>query len=436
MSDRVVPDEDRSRPEPAQSGDGAERDHRRLSLLDEQACKPEAPQKQDERREPTPPPHEDRDRREDDRSDQKKNDKEDRDGKSEDKDDDEKKPHVGIIDRVRQHPFITLGIAVVLIAAIVAGVLWYLNSLHYESTDDAFVDARVAPISTQVAGAIVDVPVTDNQMVEKGAVLVRIDDRDYKAALAQAKAQVDQARASIDNLTAQIGAQQASIDQAEKQVTQAQAALDLSRQENTRFQGLLKAGAGTREQADQTSSDFQQKQAALAAGQANLLGAQKQVGVLRSQQKVVEAQLEQANAQEAAAQANMSRTSVLAPVDGRATRITAANGLYAQPGQSVMMFVPRTLWITANFKETQLTYMRPGQPVDIYIDAYPGRAIRGHVDSIQAGSGTVFSLLPAENATGNYVKVVQRVPVKIVFDAPPDVYIGPGMSVTPTVRVR
>src|SRR5262249_37743310 len=121
---------------------------------------------------------------------------------------------------------------------------------------------------------------------------------------------------------------------------------------------------------------------------------------------------------------------------GRTTKISAAKGAYAQPGQALMMFVPTTVWITANFKETQLTDMRPGQPVSIAVDAYPGRTFAGHVESIQAGSGAAFSLLPPENATGNYVKVVQRVPVKVVFDEAPDVHLGPGMSVIPRVRVR
>jgi membrane fusion protein (multidrug efflux system) len=136
------------------------------------------------------------------------------------------------------------------------------------------------------------------------------------------------------------------------------------------------------------------------------------------------------------AQTNLDRTVIHAPEDGRVAKLTAAKGAYAQPGQSQMVLVPRNVWVTANFKETQLSDMRVGQPVDIEIDAYPDKTFHGYVQSIQAGSGTVFSLLPAENATGNYVKVVQRVPVKIVFDKPPGVYLGPGMSVVPDVKVR
>jgi membrane fusion protein (multidrug efflux system) len=136
------------------------------------------------------------------------------------------------------------------------------------------------------------------------------------------------------------------------------------------------------------------------------------------------------------ARTNLDRTTVRAPEEGRVAKLSAARGAYTQPGQVQMMFVPRRVWVTANFKENQLADMRVAQPVDISVDAYPGKTFHAHVDSIQPGSGTVFSLLPAENATGNYVKVVQRVPVKIVFDEPPDVYLGPGMSVEPSVRVR
>ena len=172
-----------------------------------------------------------------------------------------------------------------------------------------------------------------------------------------------------------------------------------------------------------------QAKASFAAAQANAVANEKQEGVLK-------AQLESARAQLAQAATNLSRTIITAPVAGRVTQLTAAKGAYAAVGQALMMFVPRDVWVTANFKETQLDLMHPGQPVDIEIDAYPDRTFEGHVDSVQAGSGTAFSLLPAQNATGNYVKIVQRVPVKIVFNKPPDVLLGPGMSVVPTVKVR
>ena len=299
---------------------------------------------------------------------------------------------------------------------------WWLHARNYESTDDAFIDTRTVQISAQVAAAIVDVPVTDNQLVEAGAELVRLDDRDYVAAH-------DQEQANVNNLAAQIAAQKAKIDQAEKQAAQAQAALIFAQQEDDRYQRLVKTDSVTVEQAQQYASNLMQAQATYAAAQANAIATEKQVPVLEAQLKTSEAQLAQADA-------NLSRSIITAPVAGRVTRLTAAKGQYAAIGQALMMFVPRDVWVTANFKETQLDLMRPGQPVAIEIDSYPDRTFKGHVDSIQSGSGTAFSLLPAENATGNYVKIVQRVPIKIVFDQPPDVLLGPGMSVVPTVKVR
>jgi membrane fusion protein, multidrug efflux system len=300
--------------------------------------------------------------------------------------------------------------------------LWWLNARHYESTDDAFIDARTVQISAQVAAAIINVPVTDNQMVEAGAELVRLDDRDYIA-------QRDAAQASVNNYMAQIVTQKAKIDQADRQAAQAQAALTFAQQQADRYQLLAKQGTATVETAQQYSSNLQQSQAAYAAAQANAVAAEKQGPVL-------EAELKNAQAQLAQAEANLSRTIIIAPTAGRVTHLSAAKGAYAAVGQALMMFVPRDVWVTANFKETQLDLMRPGQPVDITIDAYPDRVFKGHVDSVQSGSGTAFSMLPAENATGNYVKIVQRVPVKIVFDQPPDVLLGPGMSAVPVVKVR
>ena len=336
----------------------------------------------------------------------------------------------------RRHPFVATLIAIIALLAIIGGVFWWLQARQYESTDDAFIDARTVTISAQISGLITDVPVTDNQAVKAGTVLVRIDDSDYRVSLEQARAQVAQAEAAIANADAQIEAQAAKVDQARKQAAQAKAALDFAEKQNQREQALAKTGAGTEEAAQQAASTYIQDQAAYASAEANVVAAQKQTVVLQAEKKSDLAQLQQAKAGLHQAEVTLSRTKITAPVDGYATAISAATGAYTQPGQALMMFVPKNVWVTANFKETQLDLMRPGQPVDIEIDAYPDHSFHGHVDSVQAGSGTAFSLLPPQNATGNYVKVVQRVPVKIVFDKPPDVYLGPGMSVVPTVKVR
>ena len=336
----------------------------------------------------------------------------------------------------KRHPYVSTAVGVVLLLVVAGAVLWWLHARQYESTDDAFIDARTVTIAAEVSGRIVDVPVNDNQLVDAGTVLARIDDSDYRAALDQADAQMAEAEAAATDIAAQIEAQNAKIEQARKQVAQAQAALDFAAAENKRNQELLSRGTSTQQQAQQASSTLRQSQAELDSAQANVIAAQKQVLVLNAQAKSAQAKIAEAAANQRRARTALARTAIVAPTAGRATEISAAEGTYAQPGQILMMFVPRQVWVKANFKETQLDLMRPGQPVDIEIDTYPHKTFHGHVDSIQAGSGTAFSLLPAENATGNFVKVVQRVPVKIVFDTPPDVYLGPGMSVVPSVKVR
>ncbi len=344
-----------------------------------------------------------------------------------------KRPNV-----LRRHPvWFVLG-GIVLIALGVAGYFYWLTALHpYESTDDAFVDARQFAVAPKVSGYVVDVAVTDNQHVVPGDVLFRIDPRDYRIALDQANAQVAAAEASIRNIDAQVAAQQAQVDVAKAQVEQADAALEFANEDADRYRTLAQRGAGTVQQSQQSSSNLQQQQANLSRAKASVVAAQKQVGALDAQKASAQASLAQAQAQRAQAELNLGYTTLHAEQAGRVVRLTGAKGQYAQAGQSLSMFVPDRKWVTANFKETQITDMRPGQSVDIEIDAYPDRKITGHVDSVQPGSGTAFSLLPAENATGNYVKVTQRIPVKIgVENWPQDVAIGPGMSIVPTVRVR
>lgn len=346
------------------------------------------------------------------------------------------KPKPSLWERAREHPWVLIGAAIALVVLLLAVLLWWLHARHYESTDDAFIDTRTATISPQVSGSIASVIVTDNQVVQAGDVLVLLDDTTFRAQLTQAKAQVDQAVANIANLGAQMETQQTRIDQAQKQMTQTQAALTFAQQEFNRAQTLANTNSGTIQQVQQTQSNLKQSEANLGAAEANVTASIKQLTVLRTQREAADAQLESARAQQVLAQTNLGYTKIVAPIEGRVTKLTAAVGSYVALGQALMMFVPQRIWITANFKETQLAYMRPGQPVDISIDAYPSQSFHGHVESIQAGSGTAFSLLPAENATGNYVKVVQRVPVKIVFDNMPGIELGPGMSVVPTVKVR
>jgi membrane fusion protein, multidrug efflux system len=337
----------------------------------------------------------------------------------------------------RRHPIaIALGL-LCLVLALPTGYLYWDYTSHFEATDDAYIASRQFAIAPEVSGYITSVPVTDNEHVNAGDVIARIDDRNYRAALAQAEAQVAASRASIENIDAQISAQQAQISADQAQVDKAQAALVFAQQQAARYQYLANTVAGTVQNAQQYTSQLHQQQATLDTAQATLKLAQRQIEALKAQRDSAVASLAQAKAQREQAQLNLSYTTITAAQAGRIVQLTAAVGQYAQPGTNLTMFVPDDIWLAANFKETQLDQMRPGQPATIQIDAYPERTIHAHVASVQPGSGTAFSVLPAENATGNWVKIVQRVPVKIVMDnAPTDVALGPGMSVESSVRVN
>jgi len=337
---------------------------------------------------------------------------------------------------LRRHPFASVIALVFLLATMGPGYLYWDYARHFETTDDAFIAARQFSVAPKVAGYVIAVPVTDNQHVEAGDVIARIDDRDYRIALEQADAQVGVAEANIQAIDAQISVQQAQVAANSAEVEQAQAGLVFAQEQAARYQNLAKTGYGTVQNEQQFTSQLQQQQSALASAQATLNVTQRQLDALSAQRKSAEASLDQAKAQRDQAELNLSYTTVMAAQAGRVVQLSAATGQFAQQGTALTMFVPDEIWVTANFKETQLDAMRPGQAVSLAIDAYPERTIGGQVASVQPGSGTAFSLLPAENATGNYVKIVQRVPVKLVMNnLPRDVTLGPGMSVIPTVRV-
>jgi membrane fusion protein (multidrug efflux system) len=340
-------------------------------------------------------------------------------------------------DRLQAHWLAASVAAVAFLMAVIGGALYWLDVRHYESTDDAFVAARSFSVAAKVGGYVVTVPVTDNQHVRPGDLLARIDDRDYKIAVEQAEAQAAFAEANVNNFGAQIDSQRAQIDQAKAQLEQAAAQLQFSQQEADRALDLVQKGAGTVQRRQQTKSDLEAQQANTSRAKTAVVAAELQIKVLADQEKGAKASLQKAQAELDQARLNLQYTDVVAAQPGHVVKLSGAKGTFVTAGQSLMMFVPDEVWITANYKETQLRDMRPGQPVEVRIDAYPDRKLTGHVDSVQAGSGTAFSLLPAENATGNFVKVVQRVPVKIVVDNwPPDVPVGPGMSVVPWAKVR
>ena len=338
---------------------------------------------------------------------------------------------------LHRHPIAVAFGLLFLLLALPAGYLYWNYTSHFETTDDAYIAARQFAIAPEASGYITAVPVTDNEHLAAGGVIARIDDRTYRAALAQATAQVAAARANIKNIDAQLDMQQAQISADQAQVDKAQASLVFAQQQASRYDYLAHTIAGTVQNAQQYTSQLHQDQAALDSAQATLKVAQRQIEALKAQRDSAVASLAQAKAQRDQARINLGYTTVMADQPGRVVQLSAGVGEYAQPGTNLTMFVPDDIWIWANFKETQLDHMRPGEPATIDIDAYPERAIHGHVASVQPGSGTAFSLLPAQNATGNWVKIVQRVPVKVVIGNPPtDVALGPGMSVETSVRVN
>jgi membrane fusion protein (multidrug efflux system) len=277
----------------------------------------------------------------------------------------------------------------------------------------------------------------DNQHVAAGQVLLRIDPRDLQARLDQAQAQQASAQAQLEQAHAQVAVQQANLDQARANVAVTDADLLQARQDFDRFRGI-DPRAVTRQQIDSATAGFHAAEAKLQANRQMVAGAQAQVHAAEAQVAAAEASVRQAASATEAARLQLSYCTITAPVSGIATHRTVDPGSYVNPGQAMFALVEDGRWVTANFKETQLEAMRPGQDVQIAVDAVRGIAFRGRLDSFQAGTGSAFSSLPAENATGNYVKILQRLPVKIVFDDDRvnDYVLAPGMSVVPSVRVR
>ena len=337
-----------------------------------------------------------------------------------------------------RRPMALLVLGIVVLALIVGGVLWWLHARRYESTDDAFIDVHMTRVAPQVAGRVLRVAVDDNQEVKRGDVLVEIDPADYQARLDQAAANQATAEANLAQAKAQQVVTQADAEQAKAQVGVAEANATNAAIQLKRDQPLAERQVVSRQTLDNDIANQRSTAANLVAAQKRQASTEAQLAVSAAQVNAAEASVKSAAAQVAQARLNLGYSKVTAAEAGRVARKNVAVGDYVQVGQNLMAMVPDRVWITANFKETQLDLMRVGQPVDIRVDAYPDKTFRGHVDSFQPGSGAVFSLLPPENATGNYVKVVQRVPVKIVFDDPPDAShpLGPGMSVVPRVKVR
>ncbi|HEY0909945.1 MAG TPA: HlyD family secretion protein [Bradyrhizobium sp.] len=315
----------------------------------------------------------------------------------------------------------------------------YLTTGRYlESTDDAYVKADSTIVSPKVSGYLAEVLVGDNEPVKAGQLLARIDDRDFRTALNQAHADVAGSEAAVRNLDAQIALQQPLIEQGTADVAAAEATLQFAQQERARYDDLMKSGSGTVQRAQQTDSELREKVAQLQHGKSGLIAAQKKVDVLTTDRAKAVAQLDHARAVEQQMALNLSYTEISAPVDGTVGARTLRVGQFVQAGTQLMAVVPLdAVYVVANFKETQLTHVRNGQPVEIEIDSFHGTRLKGHVDSLSPASGLEFALLPPDNATGNFTKIVQRVPVKIVLDDHSLTgLLRPGMSAQPTVNTK
>ena len=315
----------------------------------------------------------------------------------------------------------------------------YLTTGRYlETTDDAYVKADSTIISPKVSGYIAEVLVGDNEKVEAGQLLARIDDRDFKTALDQAHADVAASEAAVRNLDAQIELQQPVIQQQAAEVDAAEANLKFAQEERSRYDDLMKSGSGTVQRAQQTDAALREKTAQLQQGKSGLDAAKRRVEVLATDRAKAVAQVDHARAVEHQMALNLSYTRITAPVEGTVGARSLRVGQFVQAGTQLMAVVPLdAVYVVANFKETQLTHVRNGQPVEIRIDSFNSTRLRGHVDSLSPASGLEFALLPPDNATGNFTKIVQRVPVKIVLDD--DSLRGllrPGMSAEPTVNTK
>ena len=331
------------------------------------------------------------------------------------------------------------GSVLLLVGAAEYGNYYWRTGRFLVSTDDAYVEAHSVLISPKVSGYLSDAPVDDNRSVKGGEVLARIDPRDYQTALDQARANVSAAQAAIGALEQQIAQQMLVVEQGRHQVASDQAALIFSQQDFHRYTDLAKDGWGTVQRSQQAQADIGEKAAAFRHDIAVVSAAERQVGVFQAQVAQAAAALAQQRAMEHQAELNLSYTAITSPIDGTLGARTLRVGQYVQAGTQLMAVVPlRAVYIVANYKETQLTGVRPGQPVTIAIDTYPGAKITGHIDSVAPASGQEFALLPPDNATGNFTKIVQRIPVKIVVDAndPRANLLRPGMSVEPVIDTK
>jgi membrane fusion protein (multidrug efflux system) len=340
--------------------------------------------------------------------------------------------------RSRKALFVSAGV-IALIGAALYGANWFVSGQYIESTDDAYVGGNVTDLAPKVSGIIAQIAVADNQQVHAGALLVKLDDRDFRAALAKAQAAVAGAQAALANLEATRVLQLSLIDEAQASLASADAQTVLARANQSRYRSLAASAAGSLQDSQTANANYAQASAGVQKAQAVLDAAQAQMAVIGTQQQQAEANLAAALADESTARLNLGYTEIRAPIDGVIGNRSAHIGAYATIGAQLVSIVPSSgLWVDANFKEDQLAAMHEGEPVTIVADVAPGTKIRGHVASLAPATGAIFSILPAENATGNFTKIVQRVPVRILLDGDAATLglLRPGLSVTASVNTK
>lgn len=330
---------------------------------------------------------------------------------------------------------IVLLLGAVLVLLVGAGWYWGVSQ-QYVSTENAFLQGNLVRVAPQVSGPIAAVLVEENAHVEKGDLLVRLDASDYKVALQQARTRLSAAKARLQQATAELSVARANVARAQAKVAVAQVRADNAADDLQRLR-QVSARAVSQQKVDNAKHRLEKAQAALTAARQQVDSTQARVAAAEAGIDVAKSNIAQAQAGVKQAQLRLSYTRITAPVSGQVAELGVDVGEFVRSGQALLTVVPPHVWVKANFKETQITHMRVGQPVEIEIDAYPGHTFHGHVAGIQHATGAEFALLPPQNATGNFIKIVQRVPVKIVFDDRPEVYtLAPGLSVVPTVQVR
>ena len=334
---------------------------------------------------------------------------------------------------------VIIGGAAALVLIVVLGALWWWHESGLETTDDAFLEAHVVDVSPQIAGQVIRVLVEDNEAVHAGQPLAEIDPAQFRLALRQALATQQQAQTALGQASAGVAVARAGLAQANADVASAAATALRAQQDLRRYQTLraVNPRAVARATVDEAVATARSAAAQQRAAEQRVQSARAQIESAQAAVAGARARIATADAGVGQARLNLGYTTITARVDGHVANRTVAVGTYVTPGQQMMAIVPLHLWVRANFKENMLAKLEPGQSVTIHIDACPRADAKGHVVSIQRGAGQAFALLPPENATGNYIKVVQRVPVRIALDSvPAGCVLGPGMSVEPTVRVR